>query len=767
VALWLRFLDVPLLRHAPIVRRLVPAARLANPVEAAAAAAQAVGQVLQDLLAVLHFWGDLSGISTGPQILDRIGTAVVTATKRPAVRLLVFGGFFLLVEGIAELLGFSVVEIAARYLGLPILILGSTCLVLFLLGRWFKRIAGEALDVYLRTADAHFFLLLKGWKLDRAPADIARLARSVFLPERKLRGDGGAGDQEWLAFLEEPIRNDQTSTSYLKPPSDPRLLPFAEDREVVTLLYRDFLDGPILHREDDKTSVQLLGNLEIQEIRLRTLGLTRKDIRKLEHLDLVKERLLSLGPYFWFRFISESLAIETAKLVMEYNTSCIPLARLPLATPAARRRFESFLESHRGRWDVSARETGRGGAANADGLLTDDFTALCFLGADPALDDKIARRFGEKVLAALRRDRRGVVRDIFGTRPYHLLPRERRVINPYRLYHRYLGGAKVFLLPFVVAFACVRAVLLGLGGLLGLVQEVLGRKRVLRGHASRAAGFGVAVRKINRMRKPFFMEALRLRAAVDIEYLGLRLPGCEGGSGGSTHVEDLDFVGAVASERRPIEALRAAAVRDLRRFRNFLAARGWLAGGMEDLLRALDPGGALQERRGEVVRALVTAYITDHDSLRSLITARGAARAFVEEALERRETAVRRLEMLLGSLMVFLPRVRRGRRLFREYVAVGGDLGHLSPRARRKALRRFLWAGPRVERSLALAVDCARRAAAGEDAILQSLRGVARDYASWTRKIVTLRSIQAITVLDIQAYRDLVWKVGAYAEDGV
>ncbi|MGK0302893.1 MAG: hypothetical protein ACI89X_003779, partial [Planctomycetota bacterium] len=38
---------------------------------------------------------DLHGIVTGPQILDRVASAIVKATQRPAVRLLLFGGVFL------------------------------------------------------------------------------------------------------------------------------------------------------------------------------------------------------------------------------------------------------------------------------------------------------------------------------------------------------------------------------------------------------------------------------------------------------------------------------------------------------------------------------------------------------------------------------------------------------------------------------------------------------------------------------------------------
>ena len=41
------------------------------------------------------FFADWHGIVTGPQILDRVASAIVKATQRPAVRLLLFGGVFI------------------------------------------------------------------------------------------------------------------------------------------------------------------------------------------------------------------------------------------------------------------------------------------------------------------------------------------------------------------------------------------------------------------------------------------------------------------------------------------------------------------------------------------------------------------------------------------------------------------------------------------------------------------------------------------------
>jgi hypothetical protein len=396
-------------------------------------------------------------------------------------------------------------------------------------------------------------------------------------------------------------------------------------------------------------------------------------------------------------------------------------------------------------------------------LTTCQFTALHFLTDDRKRDEDVRLRFGDEVLDALRRDRKAVVRDIFGTHPYHLLPRARRVLNPYRLYQRYLAGAKFLLLPLAVFFWAARLVFTLSSQVVGLVQEVMGKKEAPRSSLPREAGFDVAARKIHRMRKPFFMEALRLRSALDIEYLGLRLPGCEKSPAIPTFREDLDFIGAFEGERRPFEKLRSAALTDLRRFRNFLAGRGWLSG---DYLSALDPSGRLAGHRGEVIRALVTAYITDHGSLRSFLTAPEAAREFFEEAIARKETFRDRLcGRLAAGLRRILPSGRRRAALFAEWLRRGGEFRELSPDSRRKALRALLAAGGDTERVFSLAIQRAREEGSGADAVLEELRRVAFDYKSWTRKIIALRSLQTITVLDIRSYRDLIHAVGEYGRD--
>ncbi|MEM7233090.1 MAG: hypothetical protein AAF517_12990, partial [Planctomycetota bacterium] len=769
LARWLRFLDIPGFRNAPVIRRLIPAARMLNPAEAVSRAVNAIGQVLQEILGAIRFWADLSGITTGPQILDRVGTGIVTASKRPAIRLILFGSLFLVAEGFARVLSVDALSNVAgslrAVLGVPILVLGSVCLVVFVTGMWFKRIAGEALDNFLRTADANFYPLIKARKFLRADEDLSDLFQSVIRPEIKLRGGEDISKEEWIEFLGEPVRQRARFLTSEEDVSE-RFREFVHDRETVTLLYRDFLDGPVLHRSDDKTSVQLLGNMSIQNVRSETLGQSVKERRKLEKLALEKGSILSFGPYFWFRFITESLAIETAKLILEYNAVCIPKAQLHLADEEAKRQFEEFLADHEAK--VGGGRPRKREKASTGRLSGASFTAFDFLGPTEHSDAMVRERFGDEVLAALKQDRKAVVRDIFGTRPYHLLPRHQRVANPYRLYKKYLGGAKFFLLPLLFALGILRLQFSGLAQVRELVDEVLGRKKVRRSQLSRLASFDVAVRKINRMRKPLFMEALKLRAAIDVEYFGLRIPGEARDPDAVTFQDHLDFIGAVDAEQRPLRQMRERMVKDLRRFRNFLAENSWREEGLDELLDGLDPTGQLKADRQEVLRALVTAYVTDHDDMRSKLTAPGWTRRFFEAVVGQAKRSAGEVvrDGILCALARVIPKYRRRRAIFREYVDNDRNLQGIDRRLRRRALAGFLAAPAETERMVSMALAGLRGSGEdGREEILAVMKRAACDYKIWTQKLVTIRTIQTLTLLDVRNYRRMVWDVGDYQAD--
>ncbi len=800
VSRFMRWLDLPLLRRLPLIQGIAVASRGAQPVENVAQAARELGQFLERLLSVFKVWGDLSGITTGPQILDRVSTAMIKATQRPAVRLLLFGGLFLCLTlvfeffieqaasapsptgadgsetiGSAHWFEDAVILPIQRILGWPLLVLGSACLIVNFLGRWFKRIAGEALDVYLRTAEAHFFPLIKEVKAERLELDLRKIYQRVLIPECRIREFSDPASH--LAFERireklgpEAMPADRVIARELE--AEDQLDDLEYELTQVSLLYRDFLDSSLFDRNDDQSSIQILGNMSIRDIRQDVLGQGKRDLRRLERLALRKERILGTGPYLWFRFISESIAIETAKLIIEYNSSCLPLRRLPMSSKEASDRFEAFLEMKRAELDPAARRVLRSKTSLAElNMLTTEFNSLHFLHPDPFRDERIEERFGEEVAKAMVRDRRAMVRDIFGTWPYHLLPKNVRRINLYRIYFKYLRGARIFLLPFVILLRLGGLFLLGLGSLRRVVDEVLGKGTAESGRLTQVANFEVAKRKINRMRKSYFMEAMRLRAAVDVEYLGLRIPGVEPDPGASTYLDDLRFIGALERERRFYERHRRRFLRDLRLLRQFFAEKGWLSTGYEKFKeRLIQEDPSLEKmlntvKSGPVMRAIVTAFITDRFELRSHIVGHQEAQKYLNGVLSEKSWGT-----VSGTLLSFygkfktlaFPKARRRKRIFDKFWASSENLTQAKPQMKDKALFSFLNASSELERYFRLATEHSPQER--EQAIVKILRSIVSEQSLWSRKLLTLRMIQTVTILDIAVYRDLIHELGGFEE---
>ncbi len=224
----------------------------------------------------------------------------------------------------------------------------------------------------------------------------------------------------------------------------------------VVLLYLHFLDGAPLHASDVKTTEQLLANHSLENLRQHFLRCDTRDRKRLRKLKLDDGSLLS-GPYLWFRFITESIAVEAAKRIAGYNRYCMPLAERAhagqveldgdarLAAAAAR----SARRPHAGERAV---------ARGAGAYPTTEFTALDFVAADPERDRHLAALFGDDVLAVLRSDRRTMIREIFGTRPVHNLPKHERSFNPLRFYQRRLSHGRVLLAPLLLAWRFLRSI---------------------------------------------------------------------------------------------------------------------------------------------------------------------------------------------------------------------------------------------------------------------------------------------------------------------
>ena len=769
IAATLDRLDAPLLRALPILRQLLPRSREGDALERVAAAAKALGRWIEKRLSVVHWVSDLSGVITGPQFLDRLGSGMVQATARPAKRLLMFGFAFLLLQGVVGLFvsvpppreaaapaasvesPVSPDDIAAtadwkpplilrfanwleRTLGTPFLVLGTFALVTLLLGTWFQRIAGEATDFYARTAEAQYINLLKSAKRAHIEEDIPILWDRVLRPEAVMREEeveGGA------ARLMERIEH-------------PR--PVLDRSDRVLQLYHDYLDGALFHFTDTKTSSQLLGNLALEQIRAERLGTSKKERKRLRDLDLDRERRSFRGPYLWFRSVTHSVTQWSAKLILEYNRHAIPLRELNDYPAHVLTAMDEWLDRKiRG---LAAEEEDAGSDDLPRGFVTTEFSALHFLATDPDRDRMLSEAYGEKVLRALEADRQMMIRTVFGTHPFHRLARADRTLNPFQLYTRYVAGGRVLLFPVYFIRGVAFTVRWFAGRIRATLREILNPSRIGESRKENWASYDVAVRKINRMRKPLYMECARFRAMFDPEYLGLDFhPGEDSGLEARTFREDLEGIGARDAEWDHFEQVRAARDAALVELEHIAAA----AGGQDAFIESLG-GGRDGTPFKECWRALAIAFAIDYRSIRSLSGMQARTTALIREVISRNgrvedDTLTKRL------LGLFLP----SRAL---KTALNGYLGrfgpaNLTPREQGQILRAAK-ADP-DDLGRLIRIGAALEPGRTPDAVSRELmRSVVRHPETWSEQIVTLRTVQSLSVLDVRNYRRQVKALGGY-----
>lgn len=739
----LRRFDLPLLRRLPVLGRMVPGAREPDPYDGLCRAAKGLGRFLEGLLERLRFLGDLKGIVTGPQLLDRVGRAMVSATRRPAFRLMGLGLLSVVGGGLVDMLpsdlAGKLADVLKERVGTGLIILGGACTVVLALGIWIRHLAGEATDLFRKVAEAQGINLLKLHKQKARNQDLNLIFRSVVGPELAL---GPAPDP---GRLEESRARFTAMESGKGSPDSARLL--LEDR--VLLLYQDYLDGAVLHRSDVKTTEQFLGNLDIATIRDYRLDISRRERRALAKLDLSSERALPTGPYLWFRFITDSLAEKTAKLVLEYNRHAVPLEHRHLVPAERLAQMQAWLQRRQG-----DNRRGRRRLLDLDPGGVSRFTSLHFLGTDPVRDTQVAREFGQEVLERLREDRRAMIRSVFGCYPFEQLPRERRTFNPYRLYHRWLGRGLFLVLPLRLFLHAFVYALRGIRRLVILVRTQLRPGAGPRQQPPSWAPLAVALRKVNRMRRPVFMAALDLRARFDPEYLGVALPGRRLPDPDLARIEeDLTLIGATESDHQRYQALADAHTRRIARLQRLLNDRGWPH---RSLLEALEPGGpaAPRDMEAEAARAVAGAWLVDYQRCRTLVAGHERAQAALDEALDQPG-------LVRPRRFLFRPALRRAlevhleahpglRERPRELARLRGVL-RANLRGAREALLRIREAGGR---------EAARQKACGV------LAAVARYPMPWSQELVTLRTVQTLTCLDVNHTRRVVQDLGGYAERG-
>lgn len=731
-----RILNAPVVRNLPIVAWFRIKALGVSAEERIVQFGRCVAGVLERWRERALYLADLKGIVTGPQILDRLASAMVKASFRPARNLILFGLFFLLVRAVVGR-GTAVGLFLSRFVATPVLVLGVVAAVVLAIGFWLKRLAGQAAEQFKLTSEASYIGLLELVKRRSQDDDLDFLARRVFRWEM----------DHWAAagFIGHYVRT--ARTGLLHSPVEP---PPAVEAELyrVALLYLHFLDGAVLHTNDVKTSEQLVANLSLENIRGVYLRHSRRDRKRLKKLSLQSGTSM-FGPWMWFRCITESVSVETAKRVLDYNRNALSLRQREVASVSRIAKCDAWLAKRRRNDEGQLEQVDA--AEVAPSFTTTEFTALDFLSVDPLREAHIERTFGPEVLDVLKTDRRTLIREIFGTRPLHLRPRAERTFNFYTFYLRRLSRGRVFLLPLHVLWLSLRSVRLATRNTVEIVREILSPERAMRQRESGVAPFAVALRKIRRMKAPILLEAMRLRTEFDPAYSGAP-PGWSDEQGFEEVAElerDMEFLGMYERER--VE-LREIAARNRRRVEELHA----FVGPHSDAFVEEDADLA---RRGE--RAVTVAFLTDRDDVHTLARAEG----WFERELVRMESPETRLPArTFRRLFAWIGRGFRQHPIDR-WLATCCDGRSVSRRGRTNFKRAWHDGEPRVRKTvrawLQLPAGVAPTAVALERA--KAVYG-ARDEVS--RELTALRVVQSLAVLDVRNYRRLVFEVGDYAADG-
>ncbi len=726
---WISMLDTFLIRRLPVVRDLVRDREALSASGLIARACRVAGKLLQKIQTKIEWLADLHGVASGPQVLDWVGQTMVKSTERPAKRLILFGlglMFANLLFGAFQLSLFNkLAGFLQKALGLPIIVIGVLCLLLMVLGRWFRWIAGEASDVYFRVAEAQYINLTEIYRYGRRERDLETLSCDVLRPESRVLGEK----------LPESLLEDTVSElMHRSPPSDGNQTGLHDLVVRVAYLYRDHLDGSPLHISDTKATEQLLGNLTVRSITEERLRYSDKDRKKLERVDLARARSLIGGPYIWFNLISRSLMEQTAKLLMEYNRFALPKAESKHSSAHALERFRHWLAGRstaalrdrreRRRVDRERQEIKR--------FHTTYFDALHFLSIDPNREAALERKFGPEVMAAVRQDRREMVRGVFGSFPFDALPPSYRMVNIYRLYMGTMAGGRVLFMPLRIVVFGLKFCGFLFGRLKKMVISIL-RPTFDAADAAKSASFGVARRKINRLKEPSFVEALRLRMLFDPEYLGCKLPGQATQDGIRLVQQDLEMIAALDALYEEAETLREDREQALGSFDRLLQEHG----GMQGLL-----GKPLARR--EALRAAALAFAIDYRGMRTLWGAEASLRASLERP--------RRVKRPVHPSWVGALKVKKIH--FQKWLAHNPDVDL-------KAAKLCFRKDAGFRRCVAViayhgAYENPRKQA------VKLIREAAAQSRVWSEQLVSLRALQALFVLQLEEYLEIVRQLGEY-----
>lgn len=737
----IRLFSYPPVRWLPLIRRWVP--RTSNH----ETEAHLVADVCQNVGIWLGKWHrgwlwfrDLYGAITPSQFVDRVGSLLVRWGIRPAYRLITFGAFLLLTRLVLQMSRSewlqSVETYLFRFLGLPIIVLGSLCLLIVIVGYWMQRLAQEATDFYEESALAQFLQLTELIRTRYIERDTRLFYRRVILPEYRVRGgiDRPPGNDE-VAELMEMTRAMLVGEHRSH---DPRAAFDPVERTV--LLYRDSLDGALLADSDTRTTSQLLGNPALRRFRTWSRRFDRKAEKALQRLTLTRQRVLFGGPYFWFLLIVRSVSHLTAQRLIEYNRNVLPLEELPHATEDELRRYRTWLEAKDVDTALPFLECKEDVYAY---VVTTAFTALHFLDCDPRRDREVGMRFGPEVLDRLHHDRGLLIRRVFGTYPMHHLPKEERVVDLHALYEYWLGGGRILLLPLLLLLKSLRHARQFFGWLWRCVKEIRRREGGFNPDDAADAGFRTAVRKIDRMRGPIVRASMRLRTIIDPEYLGIPLPGLDRTSTPEADMDaDVRFLGLEREFVRELEQDRGRAEADMKRLGELIES-----GLLETVAERLGKDGE-SIRTPTCVRATAVVYLADYLGVRELLSSEEILRDGFKQAEEDGPLPMRPWPNV-GLRWMFwryrrrhpFPNARAKKAAWR---AVAHNVNGLA-----NALRTWYHLGEKAR-----------------EKGLETLTNLLRHPSRITEELVTLRAVQTLALLDVLHYREHVYRLGNYAADG-
>jgi hypothetical protein len=263
------------------------------------------------------------------------------------------------------------------------------------------------------------------------------------------------------------------------------------------------------------------------------------------------------------------------------------------------------------------------------------------------------------------------------------------------------------------------------------------------------------------MRKPVFMGSLWLRARFDVEYLGLALPSVPTDLSTESLMEtDLDYIHATRQDRIIAEQVRRQHQERLEWIAMWLHQFDWTFDELPYYLAREIP--FLANRGGEALRAVATACVLDHDDIATLaLSIEGVKRVLAYAADPSQDP--KRLPAGLPDPVVGLRSLWHPVHQCKRPV---GDLFELPcfpayDWVQRRRITRYLRRHRRGVRGW-IKVVLGQGGADPWATVKARMRDVLLRTDLWSDQILVLRSVQTLTMLDVQHNCELVWNLGGY-----